>query len=213
MASRAPGSWSTTRTWWPPAAAAPPSRFARTLQRAPPPASDLVVLDLKRRALLWVGGRRRRCRFRPGGLLGARHLGQLAGLEHLLDDVAAAHQLAVDVELREGAPIGELAGDLAERIEQRQDVDGAVLDAELLEYPNDSHREPAPGHLRCALHEQQHLVLPQELLDLLLQLWVGRHAPTLASRAAGLSHRGRGRRSLWTGRGSNRRPSAAGPRR
>jgi hypothetical protein len=32
---------------------------------------------------------------------------QLTGLEHLLDDVAAADELAVDVELGDGRPVGE----------------------------------------------------------------------------------------------------------
>src|SRR5689334_12927280 len=32
--------------------------------------------------------------------------GQLAGLEHLHDDVAAADELAADIELRDGRPVG-----------------------------------------------------------------------------------------------------------
>src|SRR5204863_5823050 len=102
-------------------------------------------------------------------------------------DVAAAHQLALDVELREGPPVGELARHLAERIEEWEDVDRAVLDAELLEYSDHAHREPAARHLRRALHEQENLVLPQELLHLLLQLGIRRHALTLAIPAPVLS--------------------------
>ena len=108
-------------------------------------------------------------------MLDADQLRQLAGVEHLLDDVAAADQLGVDIELRERAPIGDLPSDLAKRIEQRQHVDRAVLHPELLEHPHEAHREAAAGHLGCSLHEQQDPVFAQQSLDLLLQLRIGWH--------------------------------------
>src|SRR5689334_8322700 len=68
------------------------SRFAETLE---------AVLDLQRCGLRDdVRGR-----FLRGGLLGAEDLVELAGLEHLDDDVAAADELAVDDELRRRRPV------------------------------------------------------------------------------------------------------------
>ena len=63
-------------------------------------------------------------------LLDAERLGELAGLIHLPDDVGAAEQLAVDVELREGLPVGDLGRNLAQRLQRRQDVDRPVLDVD-----------------------------------------------------------------------------------
>ena len=71
----------------------------------------LAGVDLQRRRLR--RGRGRGCRL---GLLDAERLGQLAGVEHLLDDVRPANQLTVDVELREGLPVGDLGGDFAQRL-------------------------------------------------------------------------------------------------
>jgi hypothetical protein len=53
------------------------------------------------------------------GLLGAQQVRQLTRLVHLFDNVAAADQLPVDVELGEGAPVGDLARYLPERDEER----------------------------------------------------------------------------------------------
>ena len=79
--------------------------------------------------------RRGRGRGRCGELrlLDAEGFGELAGVEHLLDDVGAADQLAVDVELREGLPVGDLGGDFAQRLQGGEDVDRAVVDVDLVE--------------------------------------------------------------------------------
>ena len=116
-----------------------------------------------------------------GRLVDADLLCQLTGCVHLLDDVGAAEKLAIDVELGERAPVGDLAGYLAQRLQRRQHVDRAVVHAERVEHLHHPHREPAAGRVRGALHEEQHLVGGDQLLDLLLELGV-RHAPILRNR-------------------------------
>ena len=58
----------------------------------------------------------------PRGL-DAERLGELAGLVHLGDDVAAADELAVDEELRDGRPVRQRRQLLADA-RVGQDVDG-----------------------------------------------------------------------------------------
>ncbi len=120
----------------------------------------------------------------PLGLLDPEQLGELARVEHLLDDVAAADQLAVDVELGEGLPVRELGGDLAKRLQGREHVDRPVVDPELLEDADDAHREAAPRRLGGPLHEQEHRVLGDRLLDLLLESGIGCHEPRVAKASA-----------------------------
>ena len=109
------------------------------------------------------------------GWLDAQKLRELAGVEHLLDDVAAANQLALDVKLREGGPVVDLDGHIAKRLQRGKHVDGPVLDAECLEHLHDAHREAAARLLGDALHEQQDLVVRDELLNLFFELRIGCH--------------------------------------
>src|SRR5262249_23047049 len=93
----------------------------------------------------------------------------LAGLEHLADDVAAADELALDVELRDGRPLAEVLDALAQ-LRVDQDVDAVELHAELAQHVDDGGREPALREHRRALHEQEHLVLAELVADALEHL-------------------------------------------
>jgi hypothetical protein len=57
---------------------------------------------------------------------------QLAGLEHLADDVASADELALDVELGNRRPLRIFLDALAEFV-GGQDIDAFVVDAEIVE--------------------------------------------------------------------------------
>src|SRR4051812_40214455 len=85
-----------------------------------------AVLDAQRRGLdgLTLGGR-----LRGGRRLAAEPLGDLAGLVHLGDDVAAADQLAVDEELGDRRPVRQPAQLLADA-RVGQDVDRGERRAE-----------------------------------------------------------------------------------
>ena len=76
---------------------------------------------------------------RPDGRSGAllqrdalvgHELLQLARLEHLARDVAAADELALDVELRDGRPVGIVLDALADAL-VLEDVDAFVGNAEV----------------------------------------------------------------------------------
>ena len=67
---------------------------------------------------------------------------QLAGLEHLADDVAAADELALDVKLRDGRPVGVFLDALAQ-LGRGQHVDALVVDAEIVEDLHDLAGEAA----------------------------------------------------------------------
>src|SRR5882724_277452 len=96
-------------------------------------------------------------------------LAELAGLVHLADDVAAAHEFALDVELRDGRPLAEFLDALTQfRVDQ--DVDAVELHAELAQHLDDGGREAALREHRRALHEQQHVVLADLVADALEHL-------------------------------------------
>src|SRR3546814_3629517 len=73
---------------------------------------------------------------------GVQQVGQFAGLEHLADDVAAAHELALDVELRDGRPGRIVLDPVADR-RVLEHVDALELDAEVAQHLNDYGREAA----------------------------------------------------------------------
>ena len=84
--------------------------------------------------------------------------GQLAGLVHLQDDVAATHQLAVDEELRDRRPVRDRRELLADpRV--GEDVERGVLDLERVERGGRAHREAAGRLVGGALHEEHHGVV------------------------------------------------------
>src|SRR5437762_2817837 len=67
---------------------------------------------------------------------------QLARLEHLANDVAAADELALDVELRNGRPVG-IGLDAVAQVVGLQDVQPFVRHADVVEDLNDLSGEPA----------------------------------------------------------------------
>src|SRR5215211_8899920 len=97
-------------------------------------------------------------RVRQRDALFLHELLEFAGLEHLTDDVTAAHELALHVELRDGRPLAEFLDALAQ-LRVDQDVDAVELHAELAQALDDGGREAALREHRRALHEQQHVVL------------------------------------------------------
>src|SRR5262252_665260 len=98
----------------------------------------------------------------------AQRLLQLARLVHLHHDVRAADELAVDVELRDGGPVGIFLDALADAL-VLEDVDGLeVVDAAGVEDLDGAAREAAHRELRRALHEEHDPVVLDEVVDALL---------------------------------------------
>ena len=85
-------------------------------------------------------------------------------LEHLLDDVAAADELALHIELGDGRPVREFLDALAD-FGIREHVDGFELHAELGKDVDDGRREAALRHNGRALHEEKNVVLGDILGD------------------------------------------------
>ena len=134
--------------------------------RRPRPPRPLVqaVLDRQRRGL--VAGRLVR------RLLDAERLGQLAGLVHLRDDVAAADELPAHEQLRDGRPLGD-RGQLLPDPRVGQDVDRRERRAERLEDLHRAGGEPAARRLGRPLHEEEDVVLGDRLLDRRADLLLG----------------------------------------
>src|SRR6478735_495929 len=99
------------------------------------------------------------------------HSAQLARLGELGHDVAAAHELAVDEELRDRRP-ARLGRELLADPGIRQDVDGRELGSRLVQGLDRPGREAAAREVGRALHEEHHPVLRDGLLDLLANLVV-----------------------------------------
>src|SRR4029079_19655879 len=95
---------------------------------------------------------------------------QLAGLEHLADDVAAADELAVDIELRDCGPVRERLDALTELV-RLEHVQALIGDAEMIEDLHHLSRKPAHRKLRRSLHEQHDLIT----LDLVFDEFVDSH--------------------------------------
>src|SRR4051794_13233969 len=152
--------------WPPPVTAADAPASSGTRLREP-------VLDPERRGLrrldLGRGGR-----VVLGRLLRAEKVGQLAGLVHLGDDVAAADELAVHEQLRDRRPVRDRRELLADA-RVGQDVERRVAHAERVQRARRPHREAARGLLGRALHEEHHLVLVDRVLQEVADLLV-RHA-------------------------------------
>ena len=82
------------------------------------------------------------------------HVGlQFAGLEHFTDDVGAADELALNVELRDRRPVG-IVLDAVAQIVGFQHVDALVADAEIIEDLHDLAGKAALREGRRALHEK-----------------------------------------------------------
>ncbi|CVI61865.1 hypothetical protein AGR9A_Cc80122 [Agrobacterium salinitolerans str. Hayward 0363] len=82
---------------------------------------------------------------------------QFAGLEHLSYDVTAADEFALDVELRDGWPIGIVLDALTD-VAVGKHVDALVLDAEIIEDLYHLAGKTALRKLRGALHEKNDVV-------------------------------------------------------
>ena len=123
-----------------------------SMRRAPPSPSETAAMAfcaagvMRDRGLLELGRR------------GAEHFVDLAAGVQLFDDVAAADELALDVELREGGPARVLFHALAQ-VGALQDVDVAKLaHARLAQDADDGGREAALRKVLRALHEQNDLI-------------------------------------------------------
>src|ERR1700728_587760 len=75
---------------------------------------------------------------------------QLAGLKHLADDVATANELALDIELRNGRPIG-IGLDATTQVVVLENVETFVGHADVIEYLHDLPRKSAHRKLRRSL--------------------------------------------------------------
>src|SRR6516162_2424535 len=102
---------------------------------------------------------------------------QFTGLKHFADDVAAADELALDVELRNGGPVG-IGLDAVTKLGGLKDVETLIADANVVEDLHDLPRKAALRKLRRTLHEQHHVVRfhfsVDELLDAHLFFLLGR---------------------------------------
>src|SRR5690606_37363054 len=124
------------------------------------------------------------CRWPSLSRLGdlGQHPRQLAGLEQLQGDVAAADQLAVDEQLREGRPV-RVARQVGPDLRFLQHVDRMEgLGAGLLERLHRAAGEAAHRELRGPLHEQHHRVRLDFGLDALGHLHVA--SPAMRPAAA-----------------------------
>src|SRR5579859_1442012 len=102
-------------------------------------------------------------RFVLDALFGEQRL-QLARLEHLHHDVAAADELALDVELRDGGPLRELLDALAQ-LRILQHVRRLERHAQVGEDLHHARREPALREHRGALHVEHYRRLTDLALD------------------------------------------------
>src|SRR4249920_343359 len=99
------------------------------------------------------------------------HSAQLTRLGELGHDVAAADELAIDEELRDGRP-ARVSRELLADPGVGQDVDRRELGSRLVQGLDRPGREAAARKVRRALHEEHHPVLRDRLLDLLANLVV-----------------------------------------
>ena len=113
--------------------------------------------------------------------LDPQHLLELAALVHLQDDVAAADELAVHVELGDGRPAGVLLHALPNgRIGEH--VEGLVLGEIVVEHVHHPRAEAALGGPAMPLHEEHHGVAFDHGVDAALHGFV-RHGTEVESAA------------------------------
>src|SRR5271167_1019386 len=96
--------------------------------------------------------------------VGGQELSELAGFEHLADDVAAAHELAFHIELWNCRPVGEPFDPLSQR-RIAEHVDTLELDAEMAQHLHHDGRETALREDRRAFHKQHNIVVIDFALD------------------------------------------------
>src|SRR4029077_13011839 len=128
--------------------------------------ADLKSVPTKRRP----GGARQsgRCGFPHLDTLRLQEVLQLACLEHLPDDIAAADELAFHIELRDRGPVG-IGLDAVAQIVRFQHIQSFVSDAEMIQDLHHLPGESAHRELWRALHEHDHVIalnlISDELLD------------------------------------------------
>ena len=105
---------------------------------------------------------------------GVHQLLQLAVGVEFQGDVAPAHQLAVDVDLGEGRPVG-VAGEVLEDLRVLQDIDVREGNPALLQGGGGAHGEAALGELGGALHVDDHGVALDLLIDTLQNVQIAPH--------------------------------------
>src|SRR5690606_18809388 len=106
-----------------------------------------------------------------GGWSRLEHFGQLAGLVQVGHDVAAADQLAVDVELRIRGPVGVALQSLAQ-VRIQEDVVRLEVDADLPQDADDLGREATLRERLGALHEEHDLAAAEQALNLRAEVWI-----------------------------------------
>ena len=89
---------------------------------------------------------------------------QLARLEHLSHDVAAAHEFALHIQLGNCWPVGK-GLDAVANTHVVQNVHVLERYSEMIEHLRDLRRKTALGKLRGALHEQHDVVAGDRLAD------------------------------------------------
>src|SRR3954447_13685998 len=110
-------------------------------------------------------------RHRDGDALLLQEGLELARLRHLADDVAAADQLTLDVELREGRPVAELLEALAQ-VGVLEDVVGLVFHADVGQHLHDGGGEAAHREDGRALHVEDDVVTRDLFADAVEDLLV-----------------------------------------
>src|SRR5579871_4012595 len=128
----------------------PSSRSARAAERPTTPAPTTAARSGSRR----------------------HHLRELARLVELGDDVAAADELAVDEELRDGGP-ARMRRQLLADARVGQDVERGVVGAGRVQALDRAGREAAAREVGRALHEEHDPVALDRVEDLLADLLVG----------------------------------------
>ena len=103
--------------------------------------------------------------------LHADELLELSGRMHRADDVAAADELPIDVELWDRRPLGERL-DSIPYLGGTQYIDRFVAWLQLVEDLHDLGGEPALRHVASSLHEQDDPALRHEVGDLLAERFV-----------------------------------------
>lgn len=96
--------------------------------------------------------------------LDAEEVMQFAGLVHLGHDIAAADELALDVELGEGGPLAELLEALADFFVFK-DIEALELGASVVEDLHGAGGEAAHRAIRGAFHEEHDGGLVDQLLE------------------------------------------------
>jgi hypothetical protein len=91
---------------------------------------------------------------------------QLTALVHFAHDVAAAHELALDIELRDRRPIREFLDSISD-LAVGEHVDRFVFADQLVQNPGDGGGEAAARRKGRSLHEKDNGIAADGALDLL----------------------------------------------